>query len=190
MKKFTLLLIAIPGVLSFLSSCNDSQELEDPCPSAIEVTSVETLDAVIDESNGRIQVNASSRNGSTTYSIDGQNYQSSSVFSGLQSGTYTVYVKDELNCEIQVTAAIDEMLPVSYVMDIVPILENNCMISGCHCDGNSLCWDDYDLISSYADEIRQRTTDGNMPPAYSGKFLTEVEKQLIADWVTQGAPEN
>lgn len=35
---------------------------------------------------------------SFVYSIDGQNYQESHIFSGLSMGTYTVYVKDVLGC--------------------------------------------------------------------------------------------
>jgi hypothetical protein len=79
---------------------------------------------------------------------------------------------------------------MSYSTDIVPILQNNCMVSGCHCDGNSLCWDNYELVSSYAAEIRKRTSEGNMPPSYSGIFLSSQDIQKIADWVKQGALNN
>jgi gliding motility-associated-like protein len=36
--------------------------------------------------------------GSYVYSLDGINYQESPVFSGLNAGRYTVYIKDDNNC--------------------------------------------------------------------------------------------
>lgn len=171
-------------------SCNESQELEDPCNSRIEISGVTISNSLAEESNGSIRVDASSGNGSPVFSIDGQNFQGSPIFNDLSAGTYIVYIKDELDCEAQVTAEINSILPVSYTKDIVPILETNCMVPSCHCDGNSLCFDNYELVSSYADEIRQRTSQRNMPPSYSGIFLSDQDIRIISDWVEQGAPNN
>lgn len=171
-------------------SCEDMQEVEDPCGSAIEISGVTTTESFVGESNGSIRVDASSRNGSSMFSLDGLNFQDSPLFNDLSTGTYTIYIKDELDCENQVTAEIKSILPVSYSEDIVPILETNCMVPACHCDGNPLCFDNYELVSSYADEIRQRTSQRNMPPSYSGIFLTDQDIKKISDWVEQGAPDN
>ena len=69
---------------------------------------VETSDvAVIDKidfvdfnaNNNQITVHASGI-GDYEYSLDGTNYQDSNAFTGLQTGTYTVYVSDKKGCGI------------------------------------------------------------------------------------------
>ncbi|MBK9320614.1 MAG: hypothetical protein IPM91_18685 [Bacteroidetes bacterium] len=49
-------------------------------------------------SNGTISAVGSGGSGALTYSINGVSYQSSGVFTGLASGTYTVSVKDATGC--------------------------------------------------------------------------------------------
>ncbi len=46
--------------------------------------------------DGEITITAQGGFGSLSYSIDGSNFQSSNIFSGLSAGTYTGYVKDSL----------------------------------------------------------------------------------------------
>ncbi len=46
--------------------------------------------------DGEISINAQGGFGTLSYSIDGINYQSSGIFSGLPAGTYAVYAKDSL----------------------------------------------------------------------------------------------
>ncbi|MCG9910533.1 MAG: T9SS type A sorting domain-containing protein [Flavobacteriales bacterium] len=48
--------------------------------------------------NGAITVNASGGTGTLQYSINGTNYQPSNTFSGLQPGSYTVFVRDANLC--------------------------------------------------------------------------------------------
>jgi len=49
-------------------------------------------------SDGIITASASGGTGSFTYSIDGVNFQSSAIFSGLSEGTYTITYKDSNDC--------------------------------------------------------------------------------------------
>ncbi len=58
--------------------------------------------------SGQITVNASITNGNTlAYSLDGNTYQSSNVFSNLNNGTYTIYVRDNTtNCTSQQTGIV------------------------------------------------------------------------------------
>ena len=51
--------------------------------------------------DGALQATASGGAGGFTYSIDGQNYGPSSLFTNLPAGTYTVYVMDNAGCIIQ-----------------------------------------------------------------------------------------
>ncbi len=53
--------------------------------------------------DGQITVSATSTYNGILYSIDNTNFQSSNVFSGLATGDYTVYTKDEKGCTYQVS---------------------------------------------------------------------------------------
>jgi hypothetical protein len=58
--------------------------------------------------NGQIQVGASGGIGSQSFSIDGVNFYSNSIFSGLSAGEYTVYMKDAAGCTASTTLEITE----------------------------------------------------------------------------------
>lgn len=75
-------------------------------PTAVSVTGVGTL------SNGTDGTITLTGNGGTspyTYSIDGTNYQSASLFTGLSGGTYTCYIKDNNGCISTVIVKIDQV---------------------------------------------------------------------------------
>ena len=97
---------------------------------------------------------------------------------------------DANECVAQGSMIVNEQLIVSYKDNIVPILETNCMIENCHCTGNPLCFGTYDDVVANHVQIAGRTADRAMPPAYSGKFLTDNEIQDIANWVYQGLRDN
>ncbi|MFN8304984.1 MAG: zinc-dependent metalloprotease family protein [Saprospiraceae bacterium] len=59
-----------------------------------------------------VTVSASGGSGAYTYSIDGQNFQSSNVFEGLSNGFYTVTVQDENGC----TATTDAVVAVNTLL--------------------------------------------------------------------------
>lgn len=52
--------------------------------------------------DGSLTITATSSYNNILYSIDNVNFQSSNVFSGLSTGSYTIYAKDEKNCTYQV----------------------------------------------------------------------------------------
>jgi len=80
---------------------------------------------------------------------------------------------------------------VSFARTIAPIIQNNCAISGCHVNGRQLpTLENYDQIAANAQRIRFRTSNGTMPPASSGKSLTQEEIDQINCWVESGTPEN
>lgn len=54
----------------------------------------------IDISENTVTIGVSGGTPPYEYSIDGFNWQSSNVFTNLTRGTYTIYVRDSLNCEI------------------------------------------------------------------------------------------
>jgi gliding motility-associated-like protein len=61
--------------------------------------------------DGQITVNASSTNGLTSYSLNGQPFQSNPVFSGLPAGNYTVQVRDPLNCSVDLQVEVNNSTP-------------------------------------------------------------------------------
>jgi hypothetical protein len=77
---------------------------------------------------------------------------------------------------------------VSFANDILPLINANCQISGCHGDSGGIpSWSSYDNIFARASAIKTRTGNGTMPP---GGGLTTEQIQMIADWVDDGAPNN
>lgn len=82
-------------------------------------------------------------------------------------------------------------LPVSLSNDIIPIINQNCAVSGCHVSGSSrVNLSVKDNILQHADQIKSFTQSGFMPPQRSGKQLSEQEKETIFCWVDQGALDN
>lgn len=80
---------------------------------------------------------------------------------------------------------------ISYANDMRPILDTNCQISGCHGNNNGIpSWATYESVSANAEGIKNRTGNKTMPPASSGKNLTDEEITKIADWVDDGAENN
>lgn len=57
---------------------------------------------------GSITITATGGTGSFVYSIDGTNFQAQSSFTELTVGDYTVYVKDQVNCIVNLTTTITE----------------------------------------------------------------------------------
>ncbi|MCV9386567.1 hypothetical protein [Reichenbachiella ulvae] len=77
---------------------------------------------------------------------------------------------------------------VSLSTDVVPILDGNCAVSGCHVTGRT----SPDLsvksnIISNASSIKSEVVSGRMP---RGGSLSNTEIGLISDWVDQGAKDN
>lgn len=77
---------------------------------------------------------------------------------------------------------------VSLSTDVIPIIDGNCAVSGCHVTGRT----SPDLSSSSgiianASRVKAEVVSGRMP---RGGSLTNEEINLISDWVDQGAKDN
>ncbi|MCE7057891.1 2-polyprenyl-6-methoxyphenol hydroxylase [Algoriphagus sp. AGSA1] len=75
--------------------------------------------------------------------------------------------------------------------DIIPILQQNCAVSGCHVAGTGRA--DFtvdDNIIQFASQISTNTQAGTMPPSGSGRSLSNEQKELIFCWVNGGAKDN
>jgi hypothetical protein len=81
---------------------------------------------------------------------------------------------------------------VTYSGVIAPLITTNCAITSCH-DGNNPNlpnWSIFENVKANAQEIRERTTDGTMPPSASGLILSAEGIDNIACWVENGAQNN
>jgi hypothetical protein len=85
---------------------------------------------------------------------------------------------------------------ITFSEQIAPIIYNNC--TKCHRPGEIAPFSltNYEEVSAYASTIQYVTQTGYMPPwkpdpnyqrYQKENFLTDAEKQLISDWVDQGA---
>jgi uncharacterized membrane protein len=80
---------------------------------------------------------------------------------------------------------------ISLTDNIIPIINQNCAVSGCHVAGSSrVNLSVKENILQRANQIRSFTQSDFMPPQGSGKQLSNVEKEMIFCWVEQGALDN
>lgn len=133
---------------------------------------------------GELTVNATGGDGNYNYQLNDQDFVDSNQFSGLVFGEYDITVKDGEGCTV---SSNNIRYGVSLNQDVVPIIETNCALSGCHLDSQTpLLVTNNDIISA-AGQIKSETVAGTMPPTGG---LSENEIQLIADWVDCGAQNN
>lgn len=86
---------------------------------------------------------------------------------------------------------------VSYVNDVVPILENRCIT--CHREGGMAPWamSSHDMVRGWGAMIRETILTMRMPPGqiddeYLDRFtdvhfITDTEKIILVEWINQGA---
>lgn len=82
-------------------------------PAAIAATTSATGANCNGSFDGSVSVTASGGTAPYIYSIDGENFQSSSVFSELESGTYTITIEDAGGCQLTVTTVVTQPAPVT-----------------------------------------------------------------------------
>ena len=87
--------------------------------------------------------------------------------------------------------AVDCEETISLTTDVLPIIQADCAVPGCHvAGGQSPNFEVRANIINRADRIRERTSNGTMPPSSSGRSLTGSEIEAIRCWVAQGALDN
>lgn len=183
------------GFFENLRAGNYAIDVEDAlgCTARLNVTvpNVDGVTATIDTqqsscggSNGSITVNASEGQTPYSFSIDGGAAQDGNTFNDLAPGVYTVKVVDNSGCEFESEVRVESDIVFA---DVNSIVQTNCAISGCHNGSQPPNLTTPANISASADRILARTQQGTMPPANSGKTLTQAEIDAIACWVNDGA---
>ncbi|MGB3468794.1 MAG: c-type cytochrome [Cyclobacteriaceae bacterium] len=139
-----------------------------------------------DVNTGSIVITASGGSGNYEYSIDGNNFLTDNSFTSIPSGEYRVEVKDG-DCVVNRDITVGSEVTLSG--DIMPIINANCAVSGCHGDAVGPRLTSNSAIVAAADRIRARTTARTMPP--SGRAaLTDEEINKITCWVEGGSQNN
>lgn len=84
----------------------------------IQFHTVLTNPTCLGQNNGSISIIVDCGNGSYQYSIDGITYTNNSIFTGLNQGTYNVYVKDNINTVSQTVTLTSGGQPDIYILDL------------------------------------------------------------------------
>jgi hypothetical protein len=90
-------------------------------------TAVTNSVSCFSENDGELQIVSTGGTGIHSYSLNGVNYQSSPVFEGLTSGTYTVYTKDVTSC----------VKSISVLISQPTVLNSTIAITNASCFGSS-----------------------------------------------------
>jgi hypothetical protein len=157
----------------------------NPCTNTSIVINEAVANAIPCETTpaGSITVTASGSTG-FTYNINGGIYQSSNVFSGLSTGSYTIGVKDVNGCSNTKDVTVSNASQGVNFTNVRNIINTSC--GGCHLNGASSGGENFDdncnIVAKW-DRINLRcVTQGNMPP--SG--LSTTQKAQITAWVNAG----
>jgi len=142
------------------------------------------VDTVCGENQGSILVTASGAVGDVEFKINDEDFQSSNSFQNLPQGGYTVISRDDSGCEIE--QEVDIKTGVTFG-NVDLIVQTNCAVDGCHNGSQAPDLRGANNIIGSAGRIKQRTSNGTMPP---GGGLTDQEIATIACWVDDGANGN
>lgn len=140
--------------------------------------------------NGSIDATASGGTPPYEFSLNGGAFGSTSTFTSLMHGNYTVEVKDSQDCVFTKNASVPRgNSGVSFAGQIQPIINTKCALTGCHNGDNGAerNWTVFDNVKTNAANIKTRTGNGSMPQIGS---LTQEQINLIACWVDDGALNN
>tara|TARA_R110001599_G_scaffold89925_1_gene237662 strand:+ start:173 stop:760 length:588 start_codon:yes stop_codon:yes gene_type:complete len=180
-----------------ISACGGGggDETPDPCATPIVLTVSSQQSATSGQSDGSVSISATGSNGGLEYKIGTGAFQSSSSFTGLAAGNYTVSVKDNQGCTASLSITITESnsgaTTPSFANAVFPIMQSNCATSGCHVSGGTAPF----VIANYSDvkandiSIKSRVSARTMPPSGSNALSTDQINTIVA-WVDAGAPNN
>jgi gliding motility-associated-like protein len=114
------------------NGCTDTAAVTISEPPILTIQLVSTLDVSCNGlTDGEIVVNGTGGTPALEYAIDGINFQSSTTFSNLAAGNYTITVRDANNCTATVAATINE--PAAININLVGQTAASCGL----CDGSA-----------------------------------------------------
>lgn len=168
------------------------------CTNTIENVTIRATDFTFDAdvtaddsclgSNGSVTIDVTAGNPPYAYKLGNGSFSDISTFSGLETGTYSIAVKDFIGCSVSLSVTVPRGLSgVSWSNEIMPIMENSCALSGCHNGSSRADLRKFENAKFYAKSIKSKTQDRSMPREGT---LTQQQIDMIACWVDDGAPQN
>jgi hypothetical protein len=138
--------------------------------------------------DGGITVTASGSAGSSLeYSVDGNNFQASNIFSNLAKGNYTVTVRNANNCRQTAQFTVNEGSTVAGPLftEVKQLIQANCV--SCHAPGgvqpNPNFTVDCNIVLNAALINTRVVVLGTMPPTGA---LSQSNKNKITNWINAG----
>ncbi len=149
-----------------------------------------STDAECGSPTGTITASATGGDGSYTFSLNGGSSQTTGDFTDIPNGAHEVEVTDGDGCSA--TQSVIVSSGTSWASDVMPIIDSNCAVSGCHNGDNGSIpnFTVFNTVQTGAENIKSRTGNRSMPPSTSGLTLSNDEIELIACWVDDGAQNN
>jgi len=135
---------------------------------------------------GSITVHASGGSAPYQYSVDGGAFQNAALFTGLNSGSHSLLVKDAHGCTGGGTTTIGNAPAGPSFSAVRTLIQHNC--SYCHSGvgpGPVNYSIDCNIIANKL-AIKARVVDGNPSYMPSSGPLSASEKQKILDWLAAG----
>ena len=124
--------------------------------------------------------------GGNRYQLDKSPMQESPEFNAVRPGAHIVTVMDRNYCKVYTGFTIYS--GISFQASIKPIIDTKCAQSGCH-DGTALNFLIFDNLKRSASDTKTLTQNRTMPKQ-GYPPLTDLEIEMIACWVDDGAPNN
>jgi hypothetical protein len=135
--------------------------------------------------NGQITIDVSPVNPPYLFKLGTGNFTDNNAFTDLSVGTYGFTVKDNNDCSIFLSLTVPRgATGTSWEIDIKPIVEKSCALSGCHDGGARTDLRIFSNAKSNARNMKSKTQDRSMP---RNGTITQREIDLIACWVDDGA---
>lgn len=158
-----------------------------PCP-GISISSSIVGSDKCSNNTGTVTVTASGSSG-FMYKLNSGSFQSSNVFTGLATGTYTITVADANGCANTQAATVPVGPAGANFANVKAVLAANCAVTGCHAGPtpqNGLNFTDDCTIVTQGLRIKARAVDANpsvMPPTGA---IPASERQKIVNWINAG----
>ena len=121
-------------------------------------------------------------------------YVADAIHAVKNGGELDIQTEAAKGCLINIEEPASE---ISFVDDVVPVLEQNCM--RCHVPGGIGPWSmsSYEMVKGFAPMMREVLRTNRMPPWHADphigtwgndRSISIAEKKLLVDWIEAGAP--
>ena len=204
--------LAISFAVVAIYACSSSDDGSNPPPgvdcnaTGPSISSLTPTATDCGQDNGSIAVAGTGGTNPLQVSIDPEPLDfdfANNTYTNLEPGTYTIEITDADNCSASETAVVAiEGGGVSYMNDIDPIIQANCILSGCH-DGSNPAAPNFTNFAVFQTEARDmsalgvrikiKTNDMPRDPANNtvpGTPLSDADKVLLFCWIDEGAQDN